>query len=68
MTGREFKTGFMNQRNGLKKQVEREVQNYSDESPTSQQREPKMRDRQLPSGPTALDPETVENHKENVIQ
>lgn len=51
-----------------KREVGREVQNYSDEIPTSQKYEHRMRDKQPLSGTTALDPEIVENHKENVIQ
>lgn len=57
--------GFMNWRNGLKKWVEREIQNYSNK--TSQQCKDR-RDNQPLSGNTALVPEVVENHKENVIQ
>lgn len=57
--------GFMSWRNGLKKWVEREIQNYSNKRSTSQQCEDR---RDNLSGNTALVPEVVENHKETVIQ
>lgn len=56
----------MNWRYGLKKWVEREIQNYSNKRSTSQQCEDRMRDNQPLCGNAALIPEVVENHKENV--